>query len=294
MSRKFEKPGDLYLAFLKAVQNDPQKAIALVGLAAFPDGPVSPPSPKAQALMDEGEWDVKEKVSMVAISRENCKGRVGTTSPPRFCYARNCVTIASHAAEKTKLTVEEGWYVRVGGRESQGAHLSPWLPPKAVPSALRIILTRAVNPLKMAIGMWRLLCEDYHDGESGDMSSSEGCPASGGDPLEVDTKPAAETRKPPPGAGSFFPEDAKQESVKDAGLPSTLTMQLLLTTATSAGDPTTSPFYAGFTDEKPFSEAFLQAGGEEARGSCSSSQPTNGLQAKMTFSRKRGRKQAGT
>jgi hypothetical protein len=63
---------------------------------AFLTAVESPPSPKAQALIDAGELDSDEKVSMVGCSRETCKARVGTTGDVRCCFSQNCDSIAGH------------------------------------------------------------------------------------------------------------------------------------------------------------------------------------------------------
>jgi hypothetical protein len=72
---KFQTPGVLFKAFVKAVGIDVQSAVILLGEAAFPNGPDSPPSPKVQVLMEAGEWEFKEKVPMVACTEQTCSGR---------------------------------------------------------------------------------------------------------------------------------------------------------------------------------------------------------------------------
>jgi hypothetical protein len=250
---KFQAPGMLYKAFVEAVMVDVQKAVTLLGKAAFPNGPNAPPSPKVQILIDAGEWDAKEKTGLVGCSKQACRAKVGTKGD-RFCLIKNCETIAAHLEDGNKLLVEEGWFVRAGLSDIHGAHVSPYLPRKAVDSRFSTVLIRlSKNPLKMTLGMWRLLCEDYHDGAAASMSGSE-----------VDTKPAAELRKLPPSGVAFLPADAEEESSEGTDDPSPLTRQLLLATALTEGDPLTSPF-AELTEHNPYSEAFLEAAGEEAR-----------------------------
>jgi hypothetical protein len=135
---RFQTPGALYEAFIKAVVCEVNSAIILVGQATFPNGPDSPSSPEARVLIDSGEWDIREKVPMVACSKQTCKARVGA-DVERFCFTRNCDSIASHLKDKHKLALEDGWYVRIGSRDSQGAHVTPYLPESAdtrVPSIL--------------------------------------------------------------------------------------------------------------------------------------------------------------
>jgi hypothetical protein len=62
---KFQTPGALYAAFLKAVVLDVPSALRLVGEAAFPAGPESPPSPRVKVLIEAGDWDADEEVAMV-------------------------------------------------------------------------------------------------------------------------------------------------------------------------------------------------------------------------------------
>jgi hypothetical protein len=196
---KFQTPGALYREFLKAVIFDVNSAIGLVGEAAFPDGLESQPSPEVEVLMKAGEWDSKEKVQMVGCMRMTCKARIGAGGEPvRFCFNRNYESIPSLLGDKNKLALEDGWYVRSSSQDKQGAHVTRHLPTAAVPANVRFIFTRTARPLKMVVGVWRLLCQDYHDGVAAAARAfSEGDYPSDADPLELDTKPAAETRKPP-------------------------------------------------------------------------------------------------
>jgi hypothetical protein len=40
----------------------------VIGEGAFPDGPESPPSPRAKALVEAGEWDAGEKLVLLLCS----------------------------------------------------------------------------------------------------------------------------------------------------------------------------------------------------------------------------------
>jgi hypothetical protein len=166
---KLQKPGTLYARFLKAVVHDVPSALKLVGEAAFPNGPESPPSPRVKVLIETGDWDAAEKVAMVPCPRDACKAKVAGAEQDRFCFVRNCSTV-SHKDPKTKFELPEGWYVRGGPRDAQGAHATPYLPNRAVPTAVALTFTQKSLPLKMTLGMWKLLCQDYAAGEEAEMS----------------------------------------------------------------------------------------------------------------------------
>jgi hypothetical protein len=163
---RFQTPGALYAAFLKAVVLDVPSALRLVGEAAFPGGPESPPSP---VLIEAGDWDDDEEVAMVPCVDGACKAEVAGAEQGRFCFARSC-PIISHRDPKNKFELQDGWYVRGGPRDAQGAHATPYLPSRAVPTAVALTFTQKSLPLKMTLGMWNLLCQDYAAGEEAEMS----------------------------------------------------------------------------------------------------------------------------
>jgi hypothetical protein len=177
---KFQTPDALYAAFVKAVILDVASALRLVHEAAFPDGVDSPPSPRVEVLIETGEWEA-DLVAMVPCTddMDMCKAKVVVRSlgnepcaEDRFCFARNCLII-SHQDPETTWELQEGWYVRGGLREIQGAHASTYLPSKAVSTAVALTFTRKNLPLKMSLGMWKLLCEDYAAGEAAELSLSK-------------------------------------------------------------------------------------------------------------------------
>jgi hypothetical protein len=56
-------------------------------------------------------------VPMVGCSKETCKAKASTGGVyVRFCFIRNCVSIAGYLVVKYKLTLDDGWYVRTGSR----------------------------------------------------------------------------------------------------------------------------------------------------------------------------------
>jgi hypothetical protein len=58
-------------------------------------------------------------VSMVGCSKQTGKARAGTGSVHvRFCFIRNCDSIACHFVDKHKLALDNGWNVRTGSREN--------------------------------------------------------------------------------------------------------------------------------------------------------------------------------
>jgi hypothetical protein len=139
-----------------------------------------------------------------------------------------------------------------------------------------ILFTRKTLPLKLTLGMWKLLCEDYAAGEEAGFSLSEEEEPSDVDPLDVGVKSTEEKLETPPAERPLLPADAEEESdeesdeeagPKRADKLSPLTMQLLLATAATDGDPSTSPFHdvLGEQNSQGFleAEAFLEAGGNE-------------------------------
>jgi hypothetical protein len=81
--------------------------------------------------------------------------------------------------------------VRGGPWPQQGAYVTPYLPSKAVPTAVTLIFTRN-PPLKMTLGQWNFLCQDYFAGEEADMLLSEEEDPSDVDPLGFISNQVAE------------------------------------------------------------------------------------------------------
>jgi hypothetical protein len=248
---KFQTPGGLYKAFLKAVVLDVTSALRVIGEYAFPDGPEAPPSPRAKALVEAGEWDAGDKLAMTSCPPEACMAGVG--GKDRFCFVRNC-TSASHQEPDRKLELEVGWYVRKGSLPASGAYVTPYLPSRAVPIAVTLILARDA-PLRMTLGQWKFLCQDFFAGEEADMVLSEDEVPSDGDSLESISTSTRETPETPPA----------EDPVVPAAAVGPRTMELFLATATTDGDPSTSPFHVALGDQNPSVEAFLEGGGDEVR-----------------------------
>jgi hypothetical protein len=69
--------------------------------------------------------DVKDKVMLVGCTRQSCRPQIGPGGEHEgFCYVRNFTSIISRSDDKTKLKLDDGWYVRASARENQGAHVS--------------------------------------------------------------------------------------------------------------------------------------------------------------------------
>ena len=56
-------------------RNDADSALDALKREAFRDG--TTPSPRAQALIDSGEWDEHQKLSLCLIDEACCRGRIG-------------------------------------------------------------------------------------------------------------------------------------------------------------------------------------------------------------------------
>jgi hypothetical protein len=87
--------------------------------------------PSRRVSIDSGEWDVKDRLTIKFMLKENCWGRIGTAgSAPngadRLCCKESC-SVALH-----KKALVDGdlnrWYIKAGARSMVGYFSKPSLP----------------------------------------------------------------------------------------------------------------------------------------------------------------------
>lgn len=113
-----------------------EEAMAVFHRSSITEGPNRAPSPRAQAVIDSGEWDTSRKLRLIYVrGAKACWGvlpraQVVADGPTyiRFCTTAGC-TVSSHANQKVPLEKrKEGWYLEAGGTARAGACLDVFFP----------------------------------------------------------------------------------------------------------------------------------------------------------------------
>jgi hypothetical protein len=140
---------------------DGDAAVDALKRAAF--GADSKPSPKAQELIDAGEWDQEQKLSLVNIDSTHCFGRVANDQY-RFCGKRKTQCgIAGHFKNMIE-GLKPGWYISNIGKNS-GVYTHPYLPESPVgpiKSRGAALLIDGETPLRLTKGQWRLVMDAWY------------------------------------------------------------------------------------------------------------------------------------
>ena len=151
-----------------------------------PDG-AREPSPRAQALINSGEWDSNRLLKLYRVDGDVCWGLLPTFSVvdggrgyTRFCWDREC-TVNSHSRQK--VPVEErrsGWYLQAGGGANKGACLDFWFPfgpdgPIGERAASRLV---GHDAMQMTHGQWRFLFDEF-EAYRAEVANVDGAPDDG-------------------------------------------------------------------------------------------------------------------
>ena len=148
--------------FFEALNNsESDGAVDALKKAAF--GVDAKPSPKAQELIDAGEWDQEQKLSLVFVDSSCCFGCVGGDSY-RFCGKRKThCTIASHTKNLIE-GVRDGWYIANAGKNS-GVYVQPALPDEPegpIRTKGAALLVDGDTPFRLTKGQWKLIIDSWH------------------------------------------------------------------------------------------------------------------------------------
>jgi hypothetical protein len=151
---------------------DDDSAFACLQAEAFPD--TEPPSPRAQALIESGEWDSNQKLSLVFIERQSCNGKVGNDDT-RFCgKPPNYCQVATHI-KNTVGEIKRGWYISIG--KTQGVLTSPFLPSSDEGGPIRGSapgrLVTGENPFRMTKGQWKFVIDSWRASQVEVLSESD-------------------------------------------------------------------------------------------------------------------------
>jgi hypothetical protein len=144
-------PGNFYNALNRG---DGETAMLLIREeSGMPDGT---PSPRAQELLDMGEWDAKRRESL-RLGRVNCAGSI-SGDVKRFCGKLEC-TILSH---RKAGGVEPGWYMTAAPKCYMA---SPVLPTESnggpIYSGGAALLSQTAKPFELSKGQWRFVMEAW-------------------------------------------------------------------------------------------------------------------------------------
>jgi hypothetical protein len=128
--------------------------LSILEEAGLPDGT---PSPRAQELLDNGEWDAKRQESLRCLGLVNCAGYIAGDSK-RICGKLRCIT----AAHKKAGGVAPGWYMT---SVSKCYLAKPALPIEAnggpIQSGGAALLSQTAKPFELSMGQWRFVIEAW-------------------------------------------------------------------------------------------------------------------------------------
>ena len=160
-----------YDFFAALHRGDDESALACLRSEALPDGDV--PSPRAAALMQSGEWDSNQKLSLVLVESNACSGKVGNDDY-RFCgKPANFCNVAAHVKNSVG-PIQRGWYISFG--RAHGVLSSPYLPSLdnggPISGILAARLLSSENPFRLTKGQWKFVIDSWHAGRVESLSVS--------------------------------------------------------------------------------------------------------------------------
>lgn len=163
-------------AFFEALAIGDDAAMDILREAAVPDD--GPPSPRAQELIDTGEWDAQLLLSLVPVSVNGCIGLVGrgiAGESRRFCPKVECRTPA-HQIKCEGITVP-GWFIDGGARADSGVFADYRLPTAddggPIPPGAAARLVDRDTPFRLSKGQWKFLIAEWHAGRVEALSSED-------------------------------------------------------------------------------------------------------------------------
>ncbi len=126
------------------------------------------PSPRAQELIDSGEWDSRLALALVPVPSEDiCCGVVGQAvrgESRRFCTRVGC-EIPAHRLKCPDVTLP-GWFIDGGPRDDSGVFAEYRLPlaqdggPIGDAAAMRLM--DGDNRFRLSKGQWKFLIMEWH------------------------------------------------------------------------------------------------------------------------------------
>lgn len=155
---KVEFPNDLFTSLQRG---DVHEATLCLRAASITESGEA--SPTAKKLMESGEWDLKDLLSLVYIDGTKvCPGRVGTDGL-RFCGKLMTYCNAAGHPKNTVGPITRGWYISFG--KSLGVLLSPFLPAHEdggpIDAATASQLT-GLKPFRLTRGQWKFVIDAWH------------------------------------------------------------------------------------------------------------------------------------
>jgi hypothetical protein len=154
-------------------RGDDDTAFRHLGEEAFVEGA---PSPRTQRLIESGEWDGNQKLSLVLIEASACPGRVGQDKDLRFCGKPPKYCAVQTHSKNTVGPIRKGWYISLG--KAHGVLATPFLPtvedggPITGFLAGRLLQT-GDSAFRLTKGQWKFIVDAWHASKVETLSSSE-------------------------------------------------------------------------------------------------------------------------
>jgi hypothetical protein len=163
-------------AFFEALPSNRERALSMLRAQVPDDGP---PTPRAAAFIESGEWDSSALIPIVFISMDPCVGQVGAVTKGegvRFCGLRlgDC-TSRTHLGSLWG-EFRPGWSIPGGTRIGAGHYRTPSLPSAElggpITSSIARVLRDPSDPVVLSLGQWKFIIEEWVVGAVASTPSS--------------------------------------------------------------------------------------------------------------------------
>jgi hypothetical protein len=163
-------------AFFEALPSNQECALSMLR-AQVPDD--RPPTPRAAAFIESGEWDSSSLIPIVFISLDPCVGQVGDVTKGegvRFCgLCLGDCTSRTHLGSVWR-EFRPGWFIPGGTRIGAGHYRTPSLPSAElggpITSSIARVLCDPSDPVVLSLGQWKFIIEEWVVGAVASTPSS--------------------------------------------------------------------------------------------------------------------------
>jgi hypothetical protein len=143
--------------FFESIPSNRERAMSMLRSQIPDDGP---PTPRAQAYIDSGEWDSGVLLQLGFVSSDLCVGRVGSVTDgdeAQFCGLRKSdCSSRSHTLLSWKF-FRPGWHIPGGSNKGVGFFRQPSLPSAdaggPITSTIAQCLRDKVDPFAVSVRM---------------------------------------------------------------------------------------------------------------------------------------------
>jgi hypothetical protein len=163
-------------AFFEALPSNRERALSMLRAQVPDDGP---PTPRAAAFIESGEWDSSTLIPIVFISLDPCVGQVGAVTKGED--VRFCGLCPGDCTSRTHLgfvwhEFRPGWFIPGGTRIGAGYYRTPSLPSAElggpITSAIAKVLRDPSDPVGLSLGQWKFIIEEWVVGAVASTPSS--------------------------------------------------------------------------------------------------------------------------